>query len=260
MASKQPDTDLIPRIQEDFTLPDLVSEQLRSMIADGTLKPGMRLPNEPELARRLNVSRSTLRSALVRLSREGFIVSRRGIGTFIADQPLVTNNLNINEGVTDLIYAMGAEAGITELHVGTDVANSRIAKQLDVPTETPIVCIERVRTADDKRVILSRDFIPEHSLEAVWEEFSTGELENFLKDKQSLYKFIKEVLKVQIHHGIAWLRPVIAGGSIAEKLEVSEGVALLYIEQLDFTSDRKPFLLTDEYYVAEAFTFTVYRE
>lgn len=260
MEAKQTDTDLIPRIREDYTLPDLVSDQLRSMISDGTLKAGTRLPNEPELARKLNVSRSTLRSALVRLAREGFIVRRRGVGTFIADQPLVVNNLNINEGVTDLIRAMGAEAGVVELHVGTDAANSRVAKHLDVPTESPVVYIERVRTADGKRVILSRDFITEHTLKSAWKEFSTSELKKFLKAKQSLYKLIEEVLRLKIHHGIAWLRPVIAGGSIAEKLEVSEDIALLYIEQLDFTSDGKPFLLTDEYYVAEAFTFTVYRE
>ena len=230
------------------------------MISDGTLNPGTRLPNEPDLARKLNVSRSTLRSALVRLIGEGFIIRRRGIGTFIANQPLVVNNLNINDGVTDLIRAMGAEAGVTELHVGTEFANSRVAKQLGVATETPIVSIERVRTANEKRVILSRDFIPKQSMEATWEDFSAGELEKYLKVRQSLYQFIETVLKVQIHHGIAWLRPVIAGGSVAEKLEIPEGVALLYIEQLDFTSDGRPFLLTDEYYVAEVFTFTVYRE
>lgn len=260
MEPKQMNTEFIPRIQEDFTLPDLVSEQLRSMIADGTLKPGTRLPNEPELARRLNVSRSTLRSALVRLSREGFIISRRGIGTFIASQPLVVNNLNINEGVTDLIRAMGADAGVIDLHVGADVANSRIAQRLQIPTDSPIIFLERIRTADGKRVILSRDFFSTQTLEDAQKNFTNEGLEEFLKTKQSLYQYIKDVLGVQIHHGIAWLRPVIAGGSIAEKLDIPEGVPLLYIEQLDFTPDGNPFLLTDEYYVAEAFTFTVYRE
>jgi GntR family transcriptional regulator len=230
------------------------------MIADGRLIPGSRLPTEPELAKRLNVSRSTLRSALVRLAREGFIVRRRGIGTFVADKPLVMNNLNINEGVTDLIRSMEAEPGMVDLQVGIETSNSRVAKQLEVANETSIVFIERVRTADDKRLIFSRDFIPEKILNEAWSDFSLEKIEHYLKSKQSMYKFIMEKLRLQIHHGIAWLRPVTAGETIAEKLDIPQGVALFYIEQVDYGVNGKPLLLTDEYYVAEAFTFTIYRE
>jgi DNA-binding FadR family transcriptional regulator len=55
----------------------------------GAVTIGDRLPPERELARRLGVSRVTLREALKALTAEGFVESRRGRsgGTFITYQP-----------------------------------------------------------------------------------------------------------------------------------------------------------------------------
>ena len=67
---------------------DLTGEiyrQLRRAILDGRLAPGDRLPPTRELARRLNVSRTTVTVAYDRLTGEGFITSRVGAGTFVSD-------------------------------------------------------------------------------------------------------------------------------------------------------------------------------
>jgi GntR family transcriptional regulator / MocR family aminotransferase len=66
---------------------DLTGEiyrQLRRAILDGQLPPGGRLPPTRELARRLNVSRTTVTVAYDRLSGEGFITARVGAGTFVS--------------------------------------------------------------------------------------------------------------------------------------------------------------------------------
>ena len=59
---------------------DAVRERLRQAILVGELQPGARL-SVPELARRLNVSRSPIREALLQLVSEGLAVehSRRGV-------------------------------------------------------------------------------------------------------------------------------------------------------------------------------------
>ena len=67
---------------------DLTGEiyrQLRRAILDGRLPPGGRLPPTREMARRLNVSRTTVTVAYDRLTGEGFITSRVGAGTFVSD-------------------------------------------------------------------------------------------------------------------------------------------------------------------------------
>ncbi len=64
-------------------------ERLGSAIRLGLLAPGDRLPPERELARRLRISRSTLRQALTALVQSGHLVSQRGRsgGTFVAEEP-----------------------------------------------------------------------------------------------------------------------------------------------------------------------------
>jgi DNA-binding transcriptional MocR family regulator len=61
-----------------------VAATLRSRIAQGELRAGMRLPSERALAAQLQVSRVTVVRALARLRLEGLILTRHGAGTFVA--------------------------------------------------------------------------------------------------------------------------------------------------------------------------------
>lgn len=63
-------------------------ERLGSAIRLGLLAPGDKLPPERELAKRLKISRSTLRQALTALVQSGHLVSLRGRsgGTFVAER------------------------------------------------------------------------------------------------------------------------------------------------------------------------------
>lgn len=64
-------------------LADVIVEQLQSMILEGTLKPGERLPAERVLAEQFGVSRPSLREAIQRLTANGLLSSRQGGGTYV---------------------------------------------------------------------------------------------------------------------------------------------------------------------------------
>ncbi len=64
---------------------DVIMQQLETMILEGTLKPGQRLPPERELAAQFEVSRPSVREAMQKLSARGLLVSRQGGGTFVAE-------------------------------------------------------------------------------------------------------------------------------------------------------------------------------
>ena len=65
-------------------LGELLSARIRSLIDEGELAEGARLPAESELASRFGVSRPIIREALSRLRSEGVIVSRRGSGSYVS--------------------------------------------------------------------------------------------------------------------------------------------------------------------------------
>jgi GntR family transcriptional repressor for pyruvate dehydrogenase complex len=64
-----------------------VEKQLTNLIKSGVFKPDDRLPSENELAEHFQVSRSTVREALMKLRSTGLIEIKRGIhaGTYITE-------------------------------------------------------------------------------------------------------------------------------------------------------------------------------
>jgi GntR family transcriptional regulator len=61
-----------------------VAWRLRSLIAAGKLAPGDQLPSVREMAKATGVNANTARAIYGRLEAEGLLVSRHGLGTFVA--------------------------------------------------------------------------------------------------------------------------------------------------------------------------------
>jgi GntR family negative regulator for fad regulon and positive regulator of fabA len=64
---------------------DLAEKQLLAAILDGSFAIGSALPPERELAQALGITRPTLREALQRLARDGWIQIRQGKSTIVTD-------------------------------------------------------------------------------------------------------------------------------------------------------------------------------
>ncbi|MGO9078459.1 MAG: GntR family transcriptional regulator [Streptosporangiaceae bacterium] len=62
-----------------------IADRLRDQISSGALKPGERLPSEPDLERDFAASRNTVRLALALLTNQGLVVTRQGLGTFVQE-------------------------------------------------------------------------------------------------------------------------------------------------------------------------------
>jgi GntR family transcriptional repressor for pyruvate dehydrogenase complex len=62
---------------------EAIAERVLSHVIQSDLRPGDKLPGERELARRLGVSRTTVRQAMVALQVQGVVEVRHGGGTFL---------------------------------------------------------------------------------------------------------------------------------------------------------------------------------
>jgi DNA-binding FadR family transcriptional regulator len=83
---RRPRTALLQRV-ELRSASDVVLDQLQALILEGRLRPGERLPAEPELSDALGVGRSTVREAKMTLQDRGLIESRGRLGTFVVGPP-----------------------------------------------------------------------------------------------------------------------------------------------------------------------------
>jgi GntR family transcriptional regulator len=229
-----------------------VQDELRQRIDQGRLPAGSRLPSEPDLAAELQVSRATLREALRALEEEGLLRRRQGSGTYVADRPRMANSLDVNFGVTEAIRAAGMRAGIANGRHWVEPASAAEAARLELEPGQDVLVVERVRTAEDKPVVLSRDVVPSRLV---------GDRAQVVEQmlRASIYEVLERDLGVVIHHGVARFRPVRADHAVAGRLSVPRGELLLYLWQVDYAEDGAAVLSSHEFHLADAFDFTVVR-
>lgn len=227
-----------------------VREELAARIASGHLASGERLPPEPQLAEELGVSRPTLREALRSLEDDGFLTRRRGAGTYVTSRQRLRNNLDVNFGVTAAITASGMRPGTASLEVKRGGADQATAEALGIDVGAPVLILERVRTADGKPVVFSRDVA---AVSVVGEDAFDA------TDEGSVYDLILSRTGRGVHQGIVTVEPAKAGRRLAKALDVPAGTLLLYLHQIDYDREGKPLLLSHEHHVADAFEFSVVR-
>ena len=104
-------------------LADVITQRLETLILEGSLKAGHRLPSERELAERFGVSRPSLREAIQKLSARGLLTSRQGGGTYVNEclsdsygDPILEMLSRHDEFYLDVLEFRDAMEGITAYH------------------------------------------------------------------------------------------------------------------------------------------------
>ena len=126
-----------------------IAERLRSQMASGVLKPGERLPSEPDLATEYESSRNTVRLAIALLINQGLVVSRQGLGTFVVEptKPFTALLSRVTAQPREdhasmampVISPAADESEMVRLIVETSTASPSVAESLDLSAGDPVV-------------------------------------------------------------------------------------------------------------------------
>lgn len=229
-----------------------VQDELAERIDQGRLAAGTRLPSEPKLAAEFGVSRATLREALRALEGQGLVRRLWGSGTYVTEGTRVANSLDENFGVSDAIRAAGMRAGTEQGKQWVELATVGEAGRLGLDPGQDVLVVERVRTADGRPVVFSRDIMPASII---------GDREDIPDQmlQRSIYEVLELDLGIIVHRGVANFRPVRAHRTVGRRLGTSAGDLLLYLWQIDYTDGGSAVLSSHEYYLADAFDFSVVR-
>lgn len=135
-----------------------VATQLEQAIATGRLPKGTLLPNELELADSWGVSRPTARRAIQQLVDQGLLVRRRGVGTQV-----VSAHLRRQSALTSLYEEIvGADhtPATRVLELTEQVADEELATLLEIPVDSPVVYLHRLRLSDGEPLAVMRNWLP----------------------------------------------------------------------------------------------------
>jgi GntR family transcriptional regulator len=134
-----------------------VFEQVLGLIE--RLDVGQAIPPERQLSADLGVARPTLRVALDRLVREGYLVRRRGSGSFVS-RPKIAQELTVTSFSEDMRRRGMVPANRTiELKVTS--AGARLGHILRVSPAEPIVVAQRLRLADGDTMAIETLHVPQ---------------------------------------------------------------------------------------------------
>lgn len=81
----------------------VILEEIRSEILSGTYNVGEQIPTESALQDKYNVSRQTVRKAILELANEGFLRSEKGSGTYVSNQYRTKTGGNTNNRTIGVI-------------------------------------------------------------------------------------------------------------------------------------------------------------
>ena len=140
-----------------------VVQSLRRRIETGRLAGGERLPSEAELAEIFQLSRITVRQALGRLSTDGLIERRQGVGTFVAPRKVaVQHDLSLSSSWRQRFREEGHESTAILLEATADVVlPDEMARRL-LPTDEVegIMFLKRVQQVDGQPIGLTESWVP----------------------------------------------------------------------------------------------------
>jgi GntR family transcriptional regulator len=207
-------------------------DRLLAEISAGTVVPGERLGAERELAVRLGVSRSTLRSALEALEAAGVVHRVRGrSGGIFVSQRRVERDLTSLTGLPAYLRRQGFQSGARVLSTGTEVADAEIAAALDLNEGELVLQVVRVRLADDQPVSLERARFPADRFPGLLDQSLAG----------SIYDLLESEYGLRVGEAEERIEVVGSTASDARTLEVRSGTPLISIARTAWTAEGWPF-------------------
>ena len=189
---------------------------------------GESIPSERQLSADLGVSRLTLRAAVDELVREGYLVRRRGSGTFVS-QPKIAQELTMTSFSEDM-RRRGMRPGSRTLSLTTTLAGARLGRLLNVSPSEPVVVAKRLRLADGESMAIETL----HVRDSLVPGLAKKDL-----DQTSFYELLDTRYGVQIASGIQTIEPTVTGEEESAALGVPLHSPAFLFERTSFAEDGR---------------------
>lgn len=190
-----------------------ISNAIRRDIQTGALSPGDAIPSEREYAKKLGVSRMTVRSAINELVREGWLLRHPGRSTVVSPVKLTKSATGFMSFSEDM-RSRGMKASSRVLHCREEVADATIAAQLGLSAGAQVIFIKRVRLANGEPMALERAYLPQARFADIVKHDLT---------RQSLYEVMEREFACRPTHADETIEAVRLDVSDARLLGVPKG-------------------------------------
>lgn len=134
-------------------------DALIAQFKDDGMRPGDRVPSEPEIVERYGVGRSTAREALKLLEHDGLVEVRPGLGRFLTSMTAAAVDRPITrfESASQMLEGLGRTAQTMVLSVTEGEPTEMEQSALGLADGRAVVRVKRLRSEGDEPLIYSED-------------------------------------------------------------------------------------------------------
>ncbi|NCB31590.1 MAG: GntR family transcriptional regulator [Clostridia bacterium] len=218
--------------------------RLKNDILAGVYPAGARIPSEQVLCDTYSVSRVTVRKAMLDLVQEGLLVRRQGKGTFVAEERLQKDLLQITS-FSSACERMGHKASAKVVGISRELVRPEDIERLGVPEGSEVLEITRVRLSDGEAVMLEINRFPL--------SYAFLEQENL---NGSLYEILRRhgVIPSSGAHDISLGH---ATPLVSKHLGTQPGEALLVLDETVHDQHDQPLHVSRQWIRGDKFTFRI---
>ncbi len=226
-----------------------IKEDIKAAIQQGVYKAKEKIPTEPELSAEYSVSRITVRRAIEELCGEGYLIKRQGLGTFVSTPRIhrkITDG-NRLESFSTLCQSCNMVAGPHLLSRQIVPIRQEEQEFFGLGSDALLIYVERLRTADNLPIFLENMFFPYQTYRGLM----TEDLNN-----RSIFQVMKQIDGRTVNDtSRRTLEIAKASPKQAQKLGISTGEPLLFMNCYFIDQEGHPLCIGRQYYVGSRYMF-----
>lgn len=196
---------------------------------ENSMKENEKMISEREICQKYDVSRTTVRQALLELEREGYIYKRHGKGTFVAPKKY-NQNLQGFYSFTEEMKKLGKEPSSRVLKFEIFTVNNDIAKKMKLEKEDLVYKFTRLRLADGVPMMFETTFVPYNLFPGITKDDL---------NRNALYDIFRNRFSTIVDYAEEIFLPVLTNEEEAQKLLISVGSPSLKISRYAYNSTNQ---------------------
>ena len=223
----------------DRSIPVPMYYQLKKIISDlihdGTLGVDDMIPTEKELSEMFQLSRTTVRQAIIELTQEGYLYRIKSKGTFVSKPKDNQSFIMRLEPFDDHIRRLGKEPRTEIISCKIVPMPNNVAAVMRCVPKSNAIELLRVRYANDEPVVLTQTYLP-------YDRCAHLLTEN--RDLTHLYDSMAASEETHVAKVSYTVEAALADSRDAEYLQVRKGAPILLIHIIGYNNDDVPLEFT----------------
>lgn len=227
------------------------ADALVAYMTANTLEPGAMLPGEDELARQLGVSRSTLREAMGVLEKEGLVVRKHGVGTFVTNPDAARFTFGLHQLIPLKVLAgrAGSQLEVLERDITRMPAPPDLQELFGFGADDSLLRVQMVLRIEAWCISYYDYMVP----------LTVIDPDDFESSGLSVLEYCLENGRPGIAYADSELHALNAGEEVAARLGLAAGAAVLHMVETFYTTADAPVMRAYAYHATQRLRFHIVR-